>query len=441
MFGLAAFGAGLLALGFALGQFVEASSHAREAGASNANSDRPAPAYSARATFSLDAALSVPLVLAPDSEEDLAAALAEQDAFRRAARLGSLLPALGPDAVPEMRSALEQAGEMNGVELSLLLSFWATHDPAEAATWAVYQSPMAYRVGAIVATIEPWARTDPQAAAKVVQQAAQLPGQDLSEVERALVRTWFESGQPGLETYIRDLGLTTNRQRALRTFFLNAVRRDGAEPAGQWAEAIPDEDKKFKIDAFRQLGSVLGQSSPPDAIAWCDAHCDGPFGGALRMVTAQQWALRDGAAAMEWVSQAPEGQERDVAVMGAFRGWARRDLEGLGRWLEQMDLDAVEPWFRPAVPAVAATFLQSRPAEAMAWAETIEDEQLREDSLVALAREWRKRDEQAAAIWIASSSLTTEARERAMGPAPTRGAGPPPAVRTAVPEAVPDRDG
>ena len=414
---MVALAAGLVALGFAAGQYVEGRSGARIP-APPAAPTGPAPPYLAHASFAPRSPFPEPLVRAPatgDSAE-LAEVLAEDDAFRRTERLAALLPTLGPEALPELREALEHAGQMDAVTLSLLTRFWATHAPDEAGSWAAYQSPITYRGSTTVAAVETWAASDAPAAAKLVRALALLPGQDFSEAERALIRTWFETGQPGIETYIRDLGLTINRQRALRSFFLSAVRRDGPGPAGRWAEAIPDDQKKFKIDAFRQLGSVLTQLDPRDGVAWCDAHCDGRFGGALRMIVAQQWAAQDGPAAMEWVSQAPAGLERDVAVRGALRGWARNDLDSLHRWANEMGPEGVAAWFEPAVAALAASLIQSSPEQAMAWAEHIADDVTREGSLVALAREWRKRDPKAAEAWVANSPLLPQARERALAP-------------------------
>ena len=345
---------GLVVLSFAAGQHYQGYENDRRVEAAKPPPPPPAPPYNGRATFAEPTRPLVPIIAAPADPDGLGPAIAEPDPFQRAERLGDLLSRLDPRSVPQVRELLlDRAGEMNGIELQLLTRYWANHAPEDAAQWAATSSPIAYRAGSVVAAIEPWARVDAPAAAEMVQFLVKLPGVDLSESERAVARIWFETGQPGVEEYMRGLGLTVHRQRALRAFFGAAVRRDGPEASGRWAEAISVEDKKFKIDAFRQLGAVLTKLNPADGVAWCEAHCDGRFGGALRMITAQQWALQDGRAAMEWVSRAAPGQERDVAVKGAIRGWARHDLPGLRAWLSEITPAGVEPWFQAGVPAVA----------------------------------------------------------------------------------------
>ncbi len=60
-------------------------------------------------------------------------------------------------------------------------------------------------------------------------------------------------------------------------------------------------------------------------MAFCDAHCEGPYGLHVRQKIALRWASRDGPGAMEWVSNAPAGQERDWAVRSAMSGWWSAD--------------------------------------------------------------------------------------------------------------------
>jgi hypothetical protein len=345
--------------------------------------------------------------------------LREPDPFARVPQLAALLPALGPDAIPEVRAALDDRSlDLGGPEIDLLLRFWATHDPRGAASWAYAKSPGDYRAGAIIATIEPWAEVDPVSAFKYVQAMSLLPGESSRAGEIALVRGWFKSGLPGLEEYIQGLGISFERQRALGVFAQKTLQRDGPEAITRWAESLPDEDKKLKIDAFRRVAVALTRADPAAAVAWCDAHCEGPFGSNVRMLIAQNWAARDGLAAMQWVATAPAGQERDWAVRGAYRGWSRGDREGLMEWVEAMGVEGVEPWFQPTIDVVAFSMVAQSPGEAVKWAAAIENAADRERTLIAIARGWRKRDPSAAEAWLEQSPLSEEARAQARAPTP-----------------------
>ncbi len=183
---------------------------------------------------------------------------------------------------------------------------------------------------------------------------------------------------------------------------------------------IPEHDRRFKQDAVRQVASALAKIDQAAAVAFCDAHCEGPYGVNVRQRIAKQWASRDGPAAMEWVSNAPAGQERDWAVKSAMSGWWREDREGLHRWMAAMGPENVEPWFQFALSWYASNIAWERPNEALRWAAAIEIDAARERTFVDVARRWRSQDESAADAWVEQSPLSAEARERARDPVQPR---------------------
>jgi len=146
---VAALGLVIAAVGFGLGRYTASPP---EAGESESGTARPGKV----ADTPVD-----------ESKDTLATVLRDPDAFSRARRLATLLPALGPEAVPELRAALEDPGiELQGAEVELLVRFWATHEPADASEWAFTRTPPGYRGPAMALAIELWAREDPQAALK-----------------------------------------------------------------------------------------------------------------------------------------------------------------------------------------------------------------------------------------------------------------------------------
>jgi hypothetical protein len=417
-------GIGLILIGFELGRYVAASKGKRvqyitaSSGPPTSKPRPPTPAYPGprpRAEFQKPQP-AAPAASTPAAEirAALLDVLREPNAFARASRLSQLLPTLGPEAAPEVRALFEtRTLDLDGVDVELLVRFWATHDPSGAASWATVESPPAFRPGAIAAAYELWSKVDPQAAAKRVATMSILPGAAVDMAETALVEGWFDSGLPGLEDYIRDLGPGISQQRAVRVFARRAIQRNGPEAIARWAESIPDEDADFKLTAFRQLGAELALVDPAAARAWCDAHCDGPFGSNVRKLIAQRWAENDGRAAMEWLSTAPPGYERDAAVNAAFQGWFQRDREGFASWLAEMGPDGVGPWFQPALPKSASWIGAKDPAEGMKWAAAIEDDAARQRVFIRIARLWRAKDPSAADAWIDQSPLSEEAREKA----------------------------
>lgn len=385
----------LAAGGFALGHFA----------ASSAGSGAAAPATAAAGR---------------KTQQDLLALLGEPDAFKRAAGLGSLIPALGPEAVPAVREALERGGpDLGAVEISLLVRFWAAHEPESATLWAFGKAPIGYRIPAIVPAVETWARLDPMAAAQQVKaMGGGFRGPNIDAADIALVRGWFASGHHGLDRYMRDLGLTREQQRALAVFARETIRRDGTEAIMKWAEAQPDSRERYKLAAFRQVGSELAKAEPSAAVTWCEAHCEGPFGEGILQLVATRWAEQDGPAAMRWLSTAPPGKERERATRDAFRAWRRNDEAGVLEWFGARGDDAIEPWLRPAVGLYAMAISGEDPLGAFQWAARIEDEEKRQLAFVTIARRWRGRDETAAEAWLEQSPLSEEDREKVRTPLP-----------------------
>jgi len=421
---VALFSLGLILLGFGLGQYLGTPS---PAGPTNAPPEpfvpppappvyegpRPRAEFPAREPGAATAAAS--------SDSTLAKVLREPDLYTRTSKLLALLPTLGPEAVPEVKDLLEDpAFDLGGVETDLLVRFWAEQLPQAATQWAYFDGGRpAYQPGAILTATEVWATRNPQSAEKFVRAAMISPKTGSPLGETGLVQGWFDSGEPGLEAYMQSLGMSFERQRALSAFARRAIQRNGPEPVARWAESISDDDPSFKLDAFRAIASELAILNPPDAVAWCEAHCGGVYGPNMRSLIAQRWAGHDGPAAMAWVAASPEGNERTWAVRAAFRGWLHRDPEGVTAWVKAKGMDGVEPYFNPALDLFAATIARAGDwVEGLAWAALIEDPAVRQGTQVTLVREWRNADQAAAEAWLEQSPLSEEARARVRAPLP-----------------------
>jgi len=344
---------------------------------------------------------------------ELEAILGDKDPYSRASRLGTLLPTLGPDAVPAVAAIMRDTSvQLGAVETELMVRFWATHDPERASIWA-FRSPLGYRVAAVVPAVELWARADPQTAVRKAQGASIDHGTANRAAQIAVIRGWYLSGKPGLLDHIRSLGSGVDQQRAVSTLSREMIRTEGTEATIRWAEALPDEPPQFKTDAYRQIGSELAMTDLDAALRWCDAHCDGPHGEALRQLIAQRWAAKDGKAALEWLSTSPAGQERDLAVRVSYNAWRQNDAAEAFAWMEGHGIDGVEPWMLPTIVIYAKFRSADSPADAVEWAALIEDDVEREFTMVRIARRWRAQDEAAAEAWLQQSSLSEPVRESA----------------------------
>jgi len=371
-----------------------------------------------------------PRVVAQDARDMAAAilrdAMRETDPFARITRVAAVLPALGPEIAPEIRAVLDDDTVDVGIpELDLLLRGWAKTDPWGATRWSQLHLKGEFMTAATNAITESWAGVDPVAAAAMVKEMSLLPNAATRTGQIALVRGWFNSGIPGLTEYIEGLGMGYDRQRAVDSFTRAMIQRDGTEAVVRWADAIPSDDAKFKLDVNRHAISTVARFSPAAAAAWCRRICDGPTATSTmtRSMVARRWAEKDGPSAMEWLANAPSGQERDWAVRAAFRQWSRHDPKGIRAWADAMGVDGVEPWFQPGLELLAISLIYRDPNSAARWVGAIENEADRERVYVTLARGWRTRDAAAADEWIEQMEFSESVRDRILAPSPPQAPG------------------
>ncbi|MDJ0851813.1 MAG: hypothetical protein QNK04_25830 [Myxococcota bacterium] len=353
--------------------------------------------------------------------EQIADVMLDPDPFSRARRLVTLLPSLGPEGALGAERALRDKkfqSTRGGTEIELLARFWATHEPEAACTWALTRAVAGYRLSAIFAALSQWAAIDPLAA-RVAVERWEKDRHDVTDiVQIALVHGWFEADPEELGRSILELGMGHERQRKMANYTRLLVERQGPDAAERWATSLPDDDEALKRNAHSQLAAALTAYDLAAALRFCEAHCDGPYGRDLHYVIAVNWARRpDGDRALEWLSTLPEGMERNGAIRNAFSTWAMLHPEAASRWMVARftgEEGEREPWLQLVVPGFALIVMQERsPAEAIAWAQRIEDEEQRKKLLIRITRAWRWRDEAAAEAWLAESPLSEKERERA----------------------------
>ena len=119
---------------------------------------------------------------------------------------------------------------------------------------------------------------------------------------------------------------------------------------------------------------------------------------------------------MAWLSSTPEGADRDFAVWRTFDAWTRVDQQAALAWMATRTTGELDPWLQPALSIYARLLATDSPADAIGWAERIEEDSKRRFMLIEIAREWRQADEAANEAWLLQSSLSEEDRERVRAP-------------------------
>jgi hypothetical protein len=132
----------------------------------------------------------------------------------------------------------------------------------------------------------------------------------------------------------------------------------------------------------------------------------------MRSLIGRNWVLRDGPAALAWLSTAREGNDRNLAVRLTFALWTRKDRESAVAWMRSQTIGEPPAWLEPTYPVYARLIAEEAPLEAIGLAERISDENSREVVVIKVARVWRYLDEAAAEAWLRQSWLSEEARAR-----------------------------
>jgi len=384
--------------------------------------DAPAPSGAAASPSASETAAST--ARSNLTIESLVALLSEPDDFARVRKLAELLPTLGPEAVPVVQQVLELMAaariELTSADYELLMRFWAVHDPEEASRYAFGKSPRGYRVGAIYATVRPWMKADPEKAVGFLREWATEEGDYGAAVQVAIVRGWYASGKPGLEQYIHDLGPSFERQRALGAYLTDVIRARGSAAAVGWAESIPEQDSAYRLEAFRATGESLVPFDVDAAKRFCDAHCEGADGAAVRALIATRWVLRgkgEGADALEWLSTAAANEETEFAVRRTFAMWADFERDAALSWMKPYVDGETPKWLKPALPIYVRELGEKSPEEALVLVERFfSDERVHDHWTFEIVRHWRQRDEKAAEAWIAHASLSKDLLDRIRAP-------------------------
>jgi hypothetical protein len=345
-------------------------------------------------------------------------ALSIDDALSRAALLAALLQGLGPDAVSEVKIAWERHTENGrgdpGAELLLIVEWLARHDPEGAYKWVQgrgRRNPVVLR-----GLIRAWAARDPAAAREVISKETST--RDSDQLTSAFVEGWLDSGLPGVEEYLAEMPPSNEQQYAIAALARRLILRNGIDAALRWVEALPDEaPRRFKLQAYRRVASAVADIDPQRAAHWAEKQLAGDFGDGVPRRVGVSWSAQDGEAAMTWLASLPAVDHLPLAVNWTYREWLRHDREGALRWLREAEPN---PTFEPAISLYALTTALDDLQTSLEWAQRLQDEELRHQTLEKLARAWLANDPEAARAWIEGSELPEAARKRVLTPPKTR---------------------
>jgi hypothetical protein len=344
-------------------------------------------------------------------------ALAETDPLERVTRIAAVMQHLDSENVAEAVAVYGRLlNLLEEVDIRAFAIAWTRFDPAAALEHTIsWRFPDKQQVGASAA-MEGWALRDPVGALGAYEEAVASAPSISEELFLSLLTGWLYSGEEGLTEYIA--ALTGHKRELALSRVVGRIMREGdTDAAISWVEAIIENDEyemAFKRRAFRRGCRIVGRSDPELTAAWAMEHLDQEYAVDAPRIVAGRWAMEDGQAAMQWVTELPRDELTELAVREAYLTWYRSDRESAVAWLES---EKLTPFHDPAISYYANQLSKREPEEAIGWCEQIVDAERQLGCLKPAAAAWHQRDPEKAEAWLQQSPLDEEARKFARLPA------------------------
>ena len=289
-----------------------------------------------------------------------------------------------------------------------LLARWGELDPEAAMEYALALSRTPEKRAAVNAVLNGWAEKDARAAARWI---AELPEGVLKNAALGtLIKAVTKTDPPQALALLQgSLSLKARRMSRDSTDLVQAVFGHWAEKnLGEAATAAAQLDKPFCDTALSFVGERWARSDLAGALAWARAQ---PNDLAKRRLEAsssttnavtgvlETWINRDPEAAMTWLENLPEGNERANLIQCALLCTYQQDPA------HAMELALMIPEGiaqESALGFAVGSWADTDPAGAFTWATGQPDEKVRRTTLKLVASRWLSADPNGASQWIAS---------------------------------------
>jgi hypothetical protein len=327
----------------------------------------------------------------------------EREAFLQKAVRG-IPRALYASLVAALSSATDP---LEGEIARAILLRWAWEEPTNVAGWAIDHGDSPFRQEALAVAAQRWAEVNPS---QLLQWSAGLAPADrqwvllrsgdyLGRTDPALFAVWQQAIQPGRERDQLELAIAREWSQ-----------RDPAEIATALSTNTGAEFESWRRLTVAGLTNHLATMKGAEAARFVSEKLSpGPTQHSAAMGAVVAWAREDPVATSEWIESFPADE---------LRAQASQVL--LGYWLES-DRAAAES-FAASLPAgpvsdqaherVAQFLASTSGADAVSWAERIEDPTKKQQTLAFVISEWQRQDP------VAVQLLLRQRPELAIAPAP-----------------------
>lgn len=323
----------------------------------------------------------------------LTAALSDDDPIRRKLRVAELLDNLNAENLPAVLEAFENApkNEETGAHFRDFLFAWARLSGD--AAMAYVQDPDAPRKerAGIVVAISGWTAVDPLGAKDYV-----------AKVEKKETREWMHYGVmqeliktdlDGAIAYSEQNSKSRARGEQMQKIVSKLVEQKGIEGVQAWLDGI-EPSKKNDMHSYKEYATRISldrmaAEDPQLAAAWIEKHAGEKYITSDGLERAARRAAGPINKELDWLAALPQHDQQRRAIGERFEDYIREDFEKAGEWLASQPLG---PAYDEAIQDYARSAVKDNADAAIAWAERISNEKLRDKTLKSLLPKAEKRE-------------------------------------------------
>jgi hypothetical protein len=328
-------------------------------------------------------------------------ALEDPNWLTRSYRFSGFLQGLSAENLPEALETLRpELAWLTTEELRLFMLAWSRFD-APGALEQTLSWPRPLNRNGSGAAIYAWAMRDPSAAVWALRSIEDPELEDF--MEGRMIAGWAH-GPYKLDASEYIASLPEGPRRFSHIGMLAwELSKQGPEAVMRWAEAVPDEQVRYKAAVFLNASSTLAAVDPAGTARWLANHLSRDYTDGVMRVVARSWAKSDPTGALAWLMQLAPGERRDGSISNAFLVWLGASSEDASAWLRETTPDAA---LDSTLRVMVGRSRRDSPEQALAWAMAIDDAALRERVVTNTARHWLERDADSAQAWLAASDLS-----------------------------------
>jgi len=309
-----------------------------------------------------------------------------------------------PERAFDLLNSLE---DQSPEQFETIFGFWAKQNPSEAMAAATAMAPGRHRTSAIGSVLQ-------EIAAKDIEHALRLANSlDHQEARKQALTTvtgiWMKEDMEGAMGYLSQMENGALKNEIVRNSLKEIVR---VNPGRAFEFVHVNMTGAARDVAYGDVIRPVAKEQPEEAARMIKELPNGRGYIISARVLGQEWRKHDPVAALEWANSLGQSPDEQAIVSGIIGSFAYQNPAEAKAYLKVMP--AGEQRERLAYH-IAGGMTNDSPQDALAWANSLEDENLRWEAKRSAIHRWIHSDPQAAADYIRSKGSDSVLGRNSLG--------------------------